>query len=528
LTPHQLKSSLLLLGARRTNSPIGEFVKALNASKIAEKPILEQSGERVRHDRGRNLRQRVTFGDVLRHNSSEPSGRILMRSSKMLPFFLLGGAALVIAMLVLMARTPEERERQDAAPLVRVVVVEPTPYRFSVKAFGSVSPRTESDLIPQVSGEILWISRSLAAGGFFDSGDILARIDSADYQVDRETARAAVARAESEFGRASKERGRQRTLKDRSVASESRIDDAENAFRVAEASLREARARLERANRDLARTELRAPYRGRVRSKRVDVGEFVTRGSVIATLYAVDFAEIRLPVPDRELAFLDIPLVPRLFGQEVSHEEVEEEEVEVEEGSLVDGSPVAFTAEFAGRIHHWNGTLVRTEAELDPRTRMVHLVARVEDPYGLVAAAPEDEAEEMAEPTPAGLPSLLQNERTAPLAVGLFVEADIEGRAIDRAFVVPRDALREGDLVYVVDSEGRIRFRDVEVLRTERENVIVGAGLEPGEQICITPLEAAINGMRVRVYEPKASGPDRSEESPGLATRPDESDETLQ
>jgi len=418
-----------------------------------------------------------------------------MRSSKMLPFFLLGGAAIVVVMLVLMARSPEQRERQDAAPLVRVVVAEPTPYRFYVKAFGAVSPRTESDLIPQVSGEILWISPSLAAGGFFDTGDVLARIDSADYQVNLETARAEVARAESQFHRAKKERDRQRQLKDRSVASQSRIDDAENAFRVAEASLHETQARLEQANRDLARTELRAPYRGRVRSKHVDVGEFVTRGKPIATLYAVDFAEIRLPVPDRELAYLDVPLVPRLFGQEVSHD------VKEQEASAVKGSAVKFTAEFAGRLHHWYGTLVRTEAELDPRTRMIHLVARVDDPYGLIAAKPEDDAEEVAEPAPPGLATLRQDERTAPLAVGLFVEAEIQGHAIDRAFVVPRDALREGDLVYVVDSDGHLRFREVEVLRTERENVIVGTGLEPGEQICITPLEAAINGMRVRIYE---------------------------
>lgn len=463
-----------------------------------------------------------------------------MRSSKMLPFLLLGGAALVVVILALVARSPEERERQDAAPLIRVVVAEPTPYRFSVKAFGSVSPRTESDLIPQVSGEILWISPSLAAGGFFESGEVLARVDSADYRVDRETARAVVARAESEFGRANKERDRQRRLKDRSVASESRIDDAENAFRVAEASLLEARARLERATRDLARTELKAPYRGRVRSKQVDVGQFVTRGSAIATLYAVDFAEIRLPVPDRELAFLDVPLVPRLLAQDPG--------VTSDPGNeTVAGSPVALTAEFAGRLHHWNGTLIRTEGELDPRTRMVHLVARVQDPYGLSEGRAEGSSEELAHdttgadpsnalpepslPDPSmneveGIPTSPKFERTAPLAVGLFVEAEIEGHAIERAFVIPRDALREGERVYIVDSEGHIQFRDVEVLRTERENVIVGTGLETGERICITPLEAAINGMRVRVYEPK--GPTPSEEVQGLATRPDEFAETVQ
>jgi multidrug efflux pump subunit AcrA (membrane-fusion protein) len=217
-----------------------------------------------------------------------------MRSSTMLPVKILGAAALVVLVLFFARRTPEDRVLQDTAPLVRVTLAEPTPYQFSVTAHGSVSPRTESDLIPQVSGEVLWISPSLAGGGFFESGDVLARIDQADYRVAHETARAAVARAKSEHGRAEKELSRQRSLATRSVASESRIDDAENAFRVAEAVLQQEQARFERAARDLARTDLTAPYRGRVRSEQVDVGQFVTRGAPIARLYAVDYAEIRL------------------------------------------------------------------------------------------------------------------------------------------------------------------------------------------------------------------------------------------
>ena len=413
-----------------------------------------------------------------------------MRSSKTLPFKILGAAALVVLILFLTNQTPEDRVQQNAAPLVRVTLAEPVSYQFFVTAHGSVSPRTQSDLIPQVSGEVLWISPSLAAGGFFESGDVLVRIDQADYRVDRETARAAVARAKSEYGRAEKELDRQRLLANRSVASESRIDDAENAFRVAEASLREERARLERAARDLARTELTAPYRGRVRSKRVDVGQFVTRGAPIAKLYAVDYAEVRLPVPDRELAYLDVPLVPQIRA-------------DADESTPRLGSRVVLSAEFAGRHHRWEATLVRTEAELDPHSRMVHLVARVSDPYGLETG--------------------LEAERTTPLAVGLFVEAEIEGQSVDQAFVIPRDALRPGDRVYIVDAQDQIQFRDVEVLRTERENVILGAGLAKGDRVCTSPLEAVIEGMRVRVL----GGEEGGEENEGLAERSDGLDDRL-
>jgi RND family efflux transporter MFP subunit len=414
----------------------------------------------------------------------------LMRSSKMLPLKILGAAALIVLVLYMVRRSPEDRVELNIAPLVQVIVAEPTTYQFSVTAHGSVSPRTESDLIPQVSGEVLWISASMAVGGFFEMGDPLIRVDQADYRVDRETARAAVARATSEHGRAEKERDRQRRLANQSVASESRIDDTENSFRVAEASLREASARLERAERDLARTELKAPYRGRVRSEQVDVGQFVTRGAPIAKLYAVDYAEVRLPVPDRELAFLDVPLVPQIRP--------ENSEIATESGSRV-----VLSADFAGRAHQWEATLVRTEGELDPRSRMVHLVARVADPYALEVAL-ETDAESV---------------RATPLAVGLFVKATIEGQIVDEAYVIPREALRPNDQVYVIDAENLIRFRDVEVLRTQRENVVLGGGLTKGDRVCTSPLEAVIDGMRVRVLEDDESG---------LANRPESPDETLQ
>jgi len=396
-----------------------------------------------------------------------------MRSSIPRILIIVGGTALLVVALLLSRRTPEERAPAEFAPLVRTTIVRANPHRFKVRAQGVVEPRTESELIPQISGEVVWISPALAAGGFFEEDELLARIDDADYRVDREAARAVVARAESEFARAEKELERQRQLADRSVASQSRIDDAENAFKVAEASLREARARSERAERDLARTRIDAPFRGRVRSEQVDVGQFVTRGDPIATLYGVEYAEVRLPLPDRELAYLDVPLLPEIARRD--------------QGSDPIGAPVELRAEFAGVEHRWQGHLVRTEGELDPRSRMVQLVARVADPFGLV------------EP------------RSAPLAVGLFVEAEIEGELVERAFVLPREALRPGNEVYVVDSEGRLHFRDVEILRIERDAVVIAKGLAEGEQVSISPLQAALDGMRVRVLgDPEVPAEDAS------------------
>jgi multidrug efflux pump subunit AcrA (membrane-fusion protein) len=174
---------------------------------------------------------------------------------------------------------------------------------------------------------------------------------------------------------------------------------------------------------------------------------------------------VRLPIPDRELAFLDLPLTYR--GESLERP----------------GPEVRLRASFAGGEHVWTGRIVRTEGEIDPRTRMVHAVAQVEDPYG--------RGDDPDRP---------------PLAVGLFVEAEIEGRFVEDAIVIPGSALRDTKQVLVVDADSRLRFRDVDVLRADRHEVVIRAGLEAGERVCISPLEAVTDGMRVRVLEEPSPG----------------------
>jgi RND family efflux transporter MFP subunit len=381
--------------------------------------------------------------------------------------------AVVVIMLIVWLTRPsvEAGPTREIAPLVEVIQAQPRDLRFVVRAQGTVVPRTESDLVPQVSGEVIWVSPDLMSGGFFDEGDPLIRIDPSDHRVELEAARAVVARTKSEFARAKTELERQRSLAQQGVASQTRIDDAENAFRVSEAELREEVAKLERAERDMERTEIRAPYQGRVRSENADVGQFASRGSSLAKLYATDYAEVRLPLPDRDLFYLDIPF--DLSGvRAVSNAAAAE---------IPAGPEVLLRAEFAGKPRTWSGRIVRTEGEIDAKSRMVHLVARVEDPYGQTG--------------PIG---------SAPLAVGLFVEAEIQGRLVEGVFVLPRIALRTdaGDeLVYVVDAEDRLRFKAVNVVRAQREDVVIDSGLEPGDRVCVSPLVAAVDGMAVRTAD---------------------------
>ena len=365
-------------------------------------------------------------------------------------------AGIGLALLIFSTRPQvEARPPESVAPLVRVVSVSRGPVSLAVHTHGTIEPRTESALVPEVSGLVVWVSPHLVSGGYFEKGEALLRIDPIDFEVALERARADLARAESEDSRARKELGRQRTLAEQNVASTSRVDDAENAAKVSSAVLRHGKAVLRKARRDLARAEMQAPYRGRVREERVDLGQFVSRGSPIATIYAVDYAEVRLPIADEELAYLDLGLRPG----EVNGE----------------GPAVTLRARFAGRERSWQGRVVRTEGEIDPQSRMVRVVAQIEDPLGKVG------------------------DDRAPLEVGLFVDAEIQGRTLEDAVVLPREALRNGHQVFVVDSEGRLRFREVEVARVERDQVVVRSGLAAGEQVCISPLATAVDGMIVRI-----------------------------
>lgn len=362
---------------------------------------------------------------------------------------------------VVIARTGPKVEAKPAelfAPLVRVMQVVRGPVALPVRTHGTVKPRTESELVPEVSGRVLWKSPALVSGGFFEEGAPLLRIDTIDLEVALEQARANLARAESEAARAQSELARQRSLADRNVASASRLDDAENAGRVATATVRQNKAALRKAERDVERAQVVAPFRGRVRTAAVDVGQFVNRGSRVATLYAIDYAEVRLPIADEELAHLDLPLGASAPA----------------EGSENWGPEVSLSADFAGRRQTWMGRVVRTEGEIDASSQMVHVVARVDDPYGVGDS---------------GRP---------PLSVGLFVEAEIQGRRLEGAVILPRSALRDDTRILVVGADDRLQIRDVVIARISEDEVVVATGLESGERVVTSSVPTAVDGMPVR------------------------------
>lgn len=385
------------------------------------------------------------------------------------------GALSIAGAFVVVATAPsvQYKEAARAIPTVRTIPAETQTLTYRVRSQGTVSPRTEANLVPEVSGRVVWISPSLAAGGFFKEGDPLLRLDRRDFELAVRRQRAALKRATSELEFAASELARRQGLSDAGVASPSQLSEARRTAGVAEANVSDARAALEQAQRDLERTEIVAPFDGRVREEQVDTGEFVARGNPIAVIYATDYVEIRLPIPDEDLAYLDLP-DPRRIAIDGAAE------------ALAEGPLVILRSTFAGRLHEWTGRVVRTEGEIDSRSRMVNVVARVEKPYDAKDA-----------------------DTRPPLAVGLFVEAEIVGPEAEDVIVVPRYAMREDSKILVVDANDELHSKRVNVLRIDRDDVLVQGPLDAGERICVSPLQVVVEGMKVQTVEDRA---DESEE----------------
>ena len=294
------------------------------------------------------------------------------------------------------------------------------------------------------------MSSKLVAGGYFTKGEVLARVDEVDYKNDQNRAKSSLVRAEAEQQHAQFEFQRLKSLEERQLTSRSQMENSLRALRVADATLQDARLNFQQATQNLERTQIKAPFTGLVRSENVDIGQFISRGTAIATLYASDLLEVRLPIADRQLAFLNVPATMR--GELPEHLQPK----------------VTLRTEYAGQKLSWSGHIVRTEAEIDISSRMVHLVARVPN-------SPDQ----------------------TPLSVGLFVEAEIEGLSAENIVVLPRSALRNNDQVLIVDAEDKLRFRPIESLRLYQDNVLVKAGLNDGDRVCLSPLQTAIDGMTV-------------------------------
>lgn len=376
----------------------------------------------------------------------------------------------ISVVLIATKSKPQRRTPPPAVTHVDAIRLKLEDYPVIVHTQGTVQPRTESTLIPQVLGRVRWVSPAFREGGFFENGDILLRIENSDYLTALVVAEANLARAQ--LSRAEEEARSEQALEDWKKLGDGSDPGAlvlrQPQLADARATVASAIARRDQAQRDLERTEITAPYAGRILEKRVDVGQFVTSGSVMALIYAVDYAEIRLPLSDNEIAFVKLPEIYR--GESTQ--------------DLESGPKVVLHASFGEQQYTWDGYIVRTEGAIDTRSRQLFVVAQVDDPYGRSVV------------------------NRPPLKAGQFVEADIIGETLTDVFIIPRSSLREGREVLLIDGNKLIR-RDVEIVWSDSKNVIVRNSLNPGEVLCLTPLTYAAEGAPVVPHLAGETTPDK-------------------
>ena len=391
---------------------------------------------------------------------------------------LLAGAAGISTLLYLQRPPAEISEPSYAAVTVDVAEVVKVNPRIQVQAQGTVTPVQETTLLSEVKGRIIEVADNFHVGGFVATGDVLLRIDPRDYQTALLHAEAAVESAESalvqEKGRAEVALREWEKLPRGSQRSEEARDLylRKPQLEQARAQLLAAQADLNTARDNLDRTVIRAPYDALIREKLGDLGQFVGAGTMLAKIFSVEAAEVRLPIPQSRLEYLELPGVAGY-----------------EEGSLID-----LYTDVGGDIKHWNARLHRTEGVFDERSRVLFTVARIDDPYALRHPGRE------------------------PLRIGTFVNANIEGRELADVVVLPRYVLRAGEYVWVVDDSMRLRNRKVSTLRTGGDKVYIDAGLDAGELVSLTNLNASFAGAEVEIKSRTRS--DKLDQ-PGAAAAPD-------
>lgn len=380
-----------------------------------------------------------------------------------LPIVVLGGAVGTTVALSALSPTPEETDTPIKAQPVLTARAKTDSVMMTVRAQGEVQPRTEINIVAQVGGRIAYMSPDYIQGGRFDRGDLLVRIDPAEYKLRVTQARANVSQAQTVLAR------------ERSESDLARLDWEdlggggtptpltlrEPQMAEAAAQLESAKAQLAEAELQLSRTEIRAPFDGRVTERLVDAGEFVSTNSRLGRIYGTDVMDVRLPMTQTDLAQAGL-----FLGYEAGADA---------------GVPVRLTLTSIGSQSEWTGHITRTDGRFDSQSRVLHVYAEVRNPF-----------ENISEDRP-------------PLAPGLYVDAEINGPTIDNVITIPRAALRGSSDVYVANDDGTLSIRTVEVQSSDRVQAVLRSGLSAGDAVITSPIRGVAEGMKIEVVDPTAT-----------------------
>ena len=396
------------------------------------------------------------------YNTIKPSKAGFLKRSLIytLPFLCIVGFVFLGSIIIKLNNKPEEKKRafNTLAVLADYAVLDDV--QLSVKTQGEARPQTEIDLVPEIGGKIVYVSPNFIEGGIIKKGEVLLRIEDADYKVSVIRAQAQVAQAEQSVIR-EKAEGEiaKQDYQELGIGKASPLALRLPQQAQALASLQAAEAELASANLQLKRTEVRAPFTGRVKTKNSDIGQFVSPGRTLGRIFSTSVVEVRLPLSDSDLSKIDLPIAY----------------VAKNRASAID---VELNAIIAGKRRYWSGKIMRTASTYDTQTRALFAIAEVVDPYGSGAS-----------------------ENGYPLAPGLFVDAEISGKIYQEIIVLPRDGLRPDNEVYVVDDKGKADIRKVKVLDSDSERALLLGGVDEGELVVLSPMEKSRTSMSLRVLD---------------------------
>tara|TARA_B100001123_G_scaffold62940_1_gene69028 strand:- start:2062 stop:3192 length:1131 start_codon:yes stop_codon:yes gene_type:complete len=359
--------------------------------------------------------------------------------------------SIIIFVLMIRLRPEAKFEEPKIIPqLVETMVAYPSEVGAKISSQGTIRPEHEIFVTSELSGKVTWVSKNFLDGAGFKIGDTLMKIEKRDYElalISTESslfqARLALEREEAEANLASIE------WKRVGKGDASSLTLREPQLAQARAVLAAAEAAYEQSKRNLERTSIIAPFDGRVRKKMVDLGTNLIPGSRLADIYATASFEVRLPIADKDIPFIGIPLDGRSIDPANRPE-------------------VRLSTSYGGDELNTKGSIVRSQSEIDPKTRMISVIATIP----------------------------ISNANSG-FKVGMFVNAEINGLSFPGVTVVPRSAVKDNMIWVVIDE--KLRRKSVEVIRFEKDFAFISDGLNKNDRILITRLSSYVDGMPVRL-----------------------------
>ena len=369
------------------------------------------------------------------------------------PLIIIGISTVIAAALYMLGQiSPDPIQEKDPMD-VNVQILTPIDYQIKIKSTGTTTPITQTVLTSEVGGEVIYRSKKFSEGSSVISGEILAKIDDTDLQLQYKNALLQLASAEVQFAVQKAEAEIAQEAWDQvGEGIPQELTTKKPQLKQAKAALDVAKAQVQSAEKKLNKTEITAPYTGRIQNINIDLGSTIIPGQPVGSMYTSNEIEVTLSVKDSDLQFLDIPMDGRKFNPDQK-------------------SIVIIKSLYKGEMQEWAGNLERVDGVIDPMTRMIKLIANFKNNF---------------------------IEETKPiLPIGLFVEAEINGKQLEDVFMIPNSALTPNGELLFLNQDDALDIRKVRVLTKMKNHILVKEGMKAGERVVVSKLSIATNGMLV-------------------------------